>query len=416
MKPFVLVLILIMVKFCFLSITIAQPYIEGGKTRHRFAQMNLGFEQRLFLGGNAASEFENELGQIKSLTLPNHHESRFIIGGTHFWGHTDFYISIPFISLSKNGYKTGVETGAKFFPWRIEKKQIRPFIGIAWLPINYQQGEGVVMNRSKFPLTTGVNYHTKNLLLELGIGYIKNNQLNYFINEQYKTKVQFNSFWCSVSLKMMLETTLSAEKDWLSGRTRKLTDTLSVLRELNGITLGIGLSSAFFLKSSPYLSNRAPYADNHKVANVFPELAIGYYFHKPDLQFNLSWRSINSEIKAFNFSQRVNRKALSLEAFKFFADYHGFATFAGISLSQEWLSAFEIYQQNAAQTKKKGIFPGLTFGWDIRPNRLQTWYLRTNIRYFPNLNLIMKDGSKHPLDQWEFNFIQLVIFPGRLFK
>jgi len=97
-------------------------------------------------------------------------------------------------------------------------------------------------------------------------------------------------------------------------------------------------------------------------------------------------------------------------------DYHGFATFVGAAISQKWL---RIKKTNLSVeneiSKFNGIKPGLIFGWDIRPNRIQSWYLRTNLRWFPNLNVKMKSGKNVSFDQLEFNFIQLVIFPERIF-
>src|SRR5690606_3825626 len=110
-----------------------------------------------------------------------------------------------------------------------------------------------------------------------------------------------------------------------------------------------------------------------------------YYFHKPDIQLNVAYRSISSKLSAYDFSQTANSKALTFEAYKFLFDYHGFVPFLGLSVSQEWLNINEKDQQNATQTNYNGLFPGFTLGWDIRPNRLQVFYLRTKLRYFPKL-------------------------------
>ena len=59
---------------------------------------------------------------------------------------------------------------------------------------------------------------------------------------------------------------------------------------------------------------------------------------------------------------------------------------------------------------------GLTFGWDIRPNRIQSWILRTNLRWYPNLFLEVESNSKVSFDNLEFNFIQLIIYPNRMIK
>lgn len=46
--------------------SIAQPYIDGGKTRHRFAQLNLGVDQRFFNGNNTQASFINSSENIEN--------------------------------------------------------------------------------------------------------------------------------------------------------------------------------------------------------------------------------------------------------------------------------------------------------------------------------------------------------------
>jgi hypothetical protein len=394
----------------------AQPYIDGGKTRHRFAQLNLGIDQRYFSGANTLTNYLNTNGNLEKVQLPDLHETRLIIGGTHFWGHADFFIAIPIVSSRKSGFKTSVETGLKLFPWKIKNKTIRPYIGTSWMPCSYKQDSGVNLNRSKYPLTGGFVYNYKHHLIELGTGFIPNSQFNYYISKTQQQLMITHPFWISLSYKLMIETTLSAEKDWQNERTKKLTDTLAVLKKLNGFTFAVGPSSAFYTKASSYNASVAAFADNHKFANVFPEFGLGYYLHQSDLQFNVAYRTVKSELNAFDFSQKLNRKALTFEAFKFLFDYHGFVPFAGVSASYEWLNINEIFDNITANISSQGLHPGITFGWDIRPNRIQAMYLRTNLRYFPNLTVKMPKDKKMAFDQVEFNFIQLVIFPNRLFK
>ncbi len=393
----------------------AQPYIEGGKTRHRFAQLNIGLDYQYFFGPTNSFKL-NSNEQPEEFKLPNQSKTRFIIGGTHFWGHSDFYIAIPLVSFGGSGFSSGVETGAKYFPWKIENNKIRPYIGASWLPINYKQENGAKIVQSKLPVMTGIVINSKKNLFEIGFGYNYNNTLNYYISPVYQTTVKTNPYWLSFSYKIMIESTLSAEKDWQSGKTKIITDTLSKLNRLNGLSLGVGISSSFFTKKSSHLSEIAPYAGNHKTSDIFPEFGLGYYFHNNDMQINFAYRNISSEINAYNFNQKTNSKSLTLEAFKFIFDFHGFVPFAGISISKEWFNVIEKNQNLKNSSSKNGIYPGFTFGWDIRPNRIQTWYLRTNLRYFPMLNIEMNSGKNHPFDRLEFNFIQLIILPERFIK
>lgn len=393
----------------------AQPYIDGGATRHRFAQLNIGGDVRSFLSTGSETSFINSSGLLERAELKTQFDTRVIIGGTHFWGHADFYLAIPVIGFGEMKFRTGVETGAKYFPWRIEHKKIRPYLGVSILPIIYQQGAGSRIIRFRYPLMTGLVYNNKSQMVELGLGYNFRNQIDYFISVDRVSKIRTQPFWISLGLKFMLETTLNAENDWISGQTKRLTDSLSKTDCLNGLTIGLGPSSAFFLKSSLHNLSQAPYIGNHKSVNLFPEFGVGYYLHNPDLQLNISYRRMKSEIAAYGFFQHAKRNALTAETFKFINDYHGFAFFIGPALSYEWLTVVEFnHQQLAGDEKYHGLKPGIVFGWDIRPNRLQSWYLRTNLRYFPRMNVQMQDGKNVPFDQLEFNFIQLVVLPGRL--
>jgi len=407
--------ILISVVCLFSLPLLAQPYVDGGRTRHRFAQLNFGIDARLFTASGSETTFANSAGLLEKRPLGNHHETRLIIGGTHFWGHADFYVAFTVWSKSESNFKTGVETGARYFPFRIQHKKFRPFIGVSWVTTSFKQGNGVYLSRNKFPASTGFVFNYRNHLFEIGAGYNYNNSDSYYINRTTSIPIRTQPFWISAGYKFMIETTVGAERNWQNGRTKAVTDTLSKYGRLNGFTLGVGPSSAMFLRKSSHNKVAAPYIDNPKSGNVFPEFSIGYYLHRSDLQFNLSYRRITSEIGAYGFSQKLVRKAVTFETYKFLGDYHGFVPFAGLAFSYEDLSVRETDITDVEISTFKGVKPGIVFGWDIRPDRLQSWYLRTNLRWFPGLNVNMKSGGSVSFDQLEFNFIQLVIFPERFF-
>jgi len=400
--------------FCALH-TFAQPYVSGGNTRHRFAQINFGADVRLFPGANTSASVLNENMQVIASPMPNNTEMRAIIGGTHFWGHSDFFVAFSVADFGKSGFKTGVETGAKIFPWRITHKKLRPYIGASWQTSTYQQGDGAAISQHFWPITAGLYYNHNSHIFELGTGFIANNQIDYYISKQVRATTTLPNMWLGIGYKFMMDGTLSAEKDWLSGRTKRLTDTLAALGRLNGFTIAVGPSTASFLAESPNNTDMHPYLGQHKFVNLFFDFGLGYYLHKPDVHFNLAWRQNKSEQQAYGTTQTLRRKALTLEGYKFLFDYHGFVPFVGPSISYEWLYAEQNNGSNKYQGQFDGVKPGLTFGWDIRPNRLQAWYLRTNLRWIPNLNVAMSNGGTMQLTQLEFNFIQLVIFPERMF-
>lgn len=169
------------------------------------------------------------------------------------------------------------------------------------------------------------------------------------------------------------------------------------------------------MKESEFISNGKLYLGNQRSYRLFAETGLGYYFHNPDIQLNAAWRSMKAVSIAGNESFITQRKSLVLEVYKFMTDYHGFAMFAGPAVSVEKLSAAYITEYRQTLTAAdRFISPGLTVGWDIRPDRLQAFYLRTALRWFPGL-LLNKNGFRERLDTLEINFIQLIVFPDRLF-
>ncbi|MBP6185905.1 MAG: hypothetical protein KA479_13260 [Saprospiraceae bacterium] len=394
----------------------AQPYMEGGNTRHRFAQMYFGADVRYFPGAGTKTLKQNNQDIWQSATMSDQAETRFLIGGTHFWGHADFYLGFVVAGMGQSGMRSSVETGGRFFPWRLESRKTRPFVGVSWMPVRFRQGDGVQQLRHRWPLSAGLVHTAGHHLFELNGGYIPSTGSTYYFDVAVYAPVKTHPFWLSLGYKYVFDTTLSAEKNWQSGHTQTITDTLAKRGRLNGLTVGIGPSASIFLKESSYTKNVAPWLDDHKMARVFPEFTIGYYIHNPDIQVNLVYRSINSRLKAYGTEQHARRRALTLESYWFAADYHGFVPFVGVGMSSEWLKVThkEPSSDNMESATHK-FKPGLVFGWDIRPNRLQSWYLRTHLRWYPGLDVVMDGGRKVSLDQLEFNFIQFVMFPGRMF-
>ena len=394
----------------------SQPYEEGGNTRHRFAQLNLGTDLTYFNGKNTSTYFINEANQLVETTFDPALTSRFIIGGTHFWGHADFFVAFSVYQWMKSNYRSGVETGARYFPWRIKSKRIAPFIGASWMTRSYQQDQGVNQIGHDFPLSLGFVYNRGNHLFECAAVLSTKKHSRYYIQKETAINLSMPTYWFSLGYKYMLETTAGAEENWKNGKTQKFTDKLSAQKRLNGLTLAIGPSSAIFTSSSDYNSEFYPFLQQHQLSSIFMEYGLGYYWHPIDLQANLSYRKVKSNLKAFDFQQNIVRRALTFEVYKFIGDYHGFVPFLGGGLSGEFLSVSDLKNNETERIlKREKLHPGLVFGWDIRPNDLQLWYLRTNLRWFPGLNIQHESGKKFKFDQLEFNFIQLVVFPGRIF-
>jgi len=88
---------LLLILQLFSEILSAQPYVEGGNTRHRCAQLNLGASYR-FLSNKNTRNYDLNKEKLSPIELNSQNELGLIIGGTHFWGHADFYILFPVAS------------------------------------------------------------------------------------------------------------------------------------------------------------------------------------------------------------------------------------------------------------------------------------------------------------------------------
>ncbi len=403
----------------------AQVYTEK-QTRHRFAQLNVGLDVQTNTQGN--TNYLDSEGNTKTMVLNSHFRPRLIIGGTHFWGHADFYIAIPLTNpkIEKDNQSvlcySGVETGFKFYPLRIEHQQLRPYLGVALTGYyleqhnkNFVYGNGPELSTSAFPVLAGCTFNYKNHLLELGLVWNYKNKQEYYISREIGTYVSMPPLYFQLGYKYMLETTISAEKDWESGRTQKITIEKEEKRELNNFYFGAGISAAFCLQQSSYNQNLRPYINKYSGA-LLADVSLGYYFHKPDLNIGVSYRAYSDGTDSYGALQKAKRKSLAVECSKLLFDYHGFVPFVGPSISYEQLSFEEEFEQvQTQQVSNNQMAYGILFGWDIRPNRLQYLLLRTNLRWYPKINLNLEGGQSISFSNLEFNFIQLVVYPGRMF-
>jgi hypothetical protein len=407
------------------QIVISQAYINK-QSRHRFAQLSMGVDVETNFGGIA--KYLNENGEINTLDLPSTYTSRFLIGGTHFWGHADFYIAIPLLrtQFEENNqviqYLRGVETVFKYYPWRIESDRIIPYLGFSIAPFYYEQsnnnidyGNGPELNHTNFPLLGGITYNSGNHLFEFGVAWNYTNKQDYYINQTTKENIITPPVYMNFSYRYLLETTLSAEQDWESGRTKEITEKLATQNKLDGFYLGAGLSSAFWLGKNSYNENEKPYIESY-TTSIMPDFTLGYYLHNTDLNIALGYRDYATSSNTYGTYQSLNRQSVVLELTKFLFDYHGFVPFVGPSVSYENLSFEEkILGNTTYDISEDKIGYGLTFGWDIRPNRIQSWLLRTNLRWFPSMEVDINNNSTVSFNNLEFNFIQLIIYPDRMF-
>jgi len=402
----------------------SQIFVEK-QTRHRFAQNLIGFDIQTSIGGS--SFFEASDGSIQRLELPTTSRARIIIGGLHFWGHADFHIAIPvmFPSLEEQQqeifFTSGVETVFKYYPWQLESNKLRPYVGISLSPYYYEQdnttaefGEGPQLTHVSVPLLVGMSFTSKKKILEAGITWNYANDQRYFLNRTDFRNIQTPPIFATVALKFFFDTTVGAEESWESGRTKKWIDGLASDRKLDGFFLGAGLSSAWWMGKSSYNQENRPYIKNYGIS-LMGDFSVGYYWHNLDLNVAAAYRAYRASANVYGANQSLKRRSIGFELTKYFLDYHGFDPFIGPVITYEQLEFGESFERSLTHDiVRNKLGWGLTFGWDIRPDRNQSIILRTSLRWFPALDLSIEESDAISFDNIEFNFIQVVVFPNRL--
>lgn len=401
------------------SSALAQKVV-GQQTRFRFAQMHLGIDGQYIPPVRAG--YLSAAGEQRPFSTPSTYHPRFTIGATHFWGLMDFYVSFPLSAIQPKAAEvqdysvsTNVATGARVHPLQLRYHRLNPYVGANWSTLSYNQRvneqlAGATFTRDVITLEGGLNYLTGPHWFELGVQHLPARTFTYATSRQTTTPVRFPAFTVQLAYKFLLDVTRPLEKD----NKESFGQYLRERRQLSGFHLDIGPSAAFTLRRSDYNTRTRPYLNNPSGNKTFLDLSAGYYFYKPDFDVRLAHRHIVADHTAYGLSQRLSRRSVSVEVYKYLLDYHGFVPFLGLSLSREQLDVRESDNDVLVTNQTERHYtPGLVFGWDIRPVRYESILLRTNLRYSPFLKMRV-NGQTVSFQQLEFNFIQAVIYPQRL--
>lgn len=400
--------------------------VERLKIRTSFAKSYFGLDAYTTMGGT--TQYTTQ-GSLQSVGFSGTASPRILLGGTHFWGHADFYIAIPIAKfgkvipneLSNVSYSEGVETGFRVFPWAIQEGKLRPYVGVAFKGIgfaqvskdpnkNYTRVPSVA--KTIFPYQAGVTYATKKLLFQAGVNYKKNKEYEYPISRTQYSNLSLSPWSFNVGLSYWINSngglaSKSGERYMKAGVNK-----LNAKNRLNSWYFGIGPSGTFEMTKSDYVKDKYPFLKQSSPGTLIPDVAVGRYFHKSDMNVGISYRKLRYGSGGYNVKLNYQRRSYTFETYKFLGDYHGFVPFVGPTLAYEDLQFTDTDGSNIKTFETKKLAIGVIFGWDIRITRAETWLLRTNLRYTPNLHL-KAEGKKVMFDQMEFNFIQFVWFVGR---
>lgn len=354
----------------------------------------------------------------------------FTWGAFHFWGHAEFYVTIPLKqnSLSNNSETDfqllhSVATGARFYPWTMKEKKIRPYGGLHWGALDFRQiipdeNQPTISKDFLLNFELGLSFNYKKIGGRIGVNYFPNTKWNYPISKTEKAEIKTPAY----SLQFGLLYTFDATKN---GKNKRVDDWNSYpknsklsydSKRFGDFFIGIGPSISFSLIRSEYNVDQFPYLKEKLTSNSYFDLAVGYQFNKADLFTAISFRNSTFETEGYGAKQTIKKNSLTLEVNKFLIDYTGFAPYLGLTVAYDKLNYIQTIDGIEKKLTVSSIEPGITFGWDIVPGKTnEALILRTNLRWYP-FSKFEVEGKNFNFSQLEYNLIQIVFYPNRLRK
>ncbi|NBP70566.1 MAG: hypothetical protein EBU52_17750 [Cytophagia bacterium] len=376
----------------------------------------------LLLGEGSTHFTENGISQ--KIDFQQTLTPRLTIGGIHFWGHADFYVTFPlnFLSLQQKpnaleelSYRQGIETGVRLYPLALKARRVSPYLGASFRMLSFMQQakntpfeHGVNYQKMIYPLQAGVSYTSNRYIYSIGVSYQNISEIKTFINPSVTSVVKFTPFSLQFGITRYIDTDRNMRTQ-ASVQQENLK--YEILRNENRLSTwywGLGPSAGLQMSESSYLRENYPHLNRDFIGGFMPDLTFGRFFSKPDMNVGISYRTLGSTLRGFDDKIRIRRHSFMLESYKNLFNWLGFVPFAGVTASIENLQ-INVNGERYSDTKPA---IGFVFGWDIRVTKTGTNLLRTNLRWTPDLHLGI-ENEKMMFDHLEFNFIQWVQFIGR---
>ncbi|MEL6135008.1 MAG: hypothetical protein AAFR59_16740, partial [Bacteroidota bacterium] len=399
--------------------TYTQRYLDKST---RFAWLTYGGDLNYLTGGTTQQLIN---GTKQTTSFGSTLAPRLTVGGIHFWGHVDFYVTFPLTFLtiqdipqgiSALDVYQGVETGLRVYPLKLQPKRVSPFVGMSFRRIRFAQeaedsaSDNGVPNYGRFiyPIQFGLTYTTRKWHISASGYYNYQNEFDYFISPTEQASINLNPLSLNVSLLRYIDTDRKMRTPRAVEQINLAHTVLENKKLLSAWFVGIGPSSALQMTRSPYLRENFPFFYDNYASAIMPDFSVGRYFHKIDANANLTYRTYGERYEGFDSEITTRRHSVGVESVKFLFNYLGFVPFVGPVLSYENLRA----SVNGTNYREDKLALGITFGWDIRVTKTGTSLLRTNLRYYPGLHMNI-EGERMMFNHLEFNFIQWVYFFGR---
>jgi hypothetical protein len=401
----------------------SQAQEDGSKERNRLNFAKTYFE----LGGSLIPGFKGIFTYGASNSAIKYEPSLvpyLNIGGIHYWGHADFYISIPLVQknwpfrgVSDLQHGHSVVTGARFFPWATKPGIFRPYVGASWA-VEYLKAASSTPLHTKNTLLLDIGglYQRKNFAARIGVSMHPKHQWNYPVSNSNFQLLNTPTMRSYLGVIYTFESTSSnnmqRENQKMNAYSAFSSPTANAIKTMDWF-IGVGPSSSFQLQSPTYNEVNYPYFTRKPISKTYLDIALGAHWNRLGLVNALSYRSPVFINEAFGTRQTIRRQSWAMECYKYVMDFHGFTPYFGLNMTYNRIQYSESANGTAWNKKITQWVPGLTFGWDILPGKTQQWFvLRTNLRWYPTTKFNLK-GRAFQMHELEYNVIQAVFYPSR---
>ncbi|MFY0673124.1 MAG: hypothetical protein JXQ87_06950 [Bacteroidia bacterium] len=380
--------------FSILTLILTVSYAKAQeKERFKFAQTYVGLGTGVLAGNDNLISYQ-----------------RATIGGLHFWGKADFYVSFALGNQNLGegyNFNEGVQTGARWIPFGLKNNGFRPFIGAHWQTPALFGDDIPTLEKNAISIETGLYYvFKKSWTLELGLRHNPFNtwKLPYSNNHLSSAQWAFD-----LAIKKHFDFTAGTNAKWANEKAIEMTSK----GHASTFGFGVGMSSAIAIAPITHLEKNG-YEPNLAQVSLMPEFGLSYYTAKREMVFRLVYRAPTRFVRNKAFAYQLKDRRLSFETFKFLFDYQGFMPFVGIGLSNSiYALTFNSNNQSNISENGNNQSVSIVFGWDIRPTQAEWFILRTSLRYQPRLGF-NQYAKAHFSRDLEFNFIQMVVYPQRM--
>ena len=436
----------------------ALPRVPEQELKKPFAITTLGLDYHMFMPSSEAKWAVPFLEDFDNQPAPSLGSLNLVIGGLHFFDRADLYFSLPLVALTEalGGYtnpKREVElsyltvAGGKFYPMSLSRGTVRPYVsgGLASRTFTMTGRKALSDSLERdiawvVPIGVGVTWRSDlNLLVDASLSYplfdtmtahgdVAPKPLVDDAGKQTTRDVELGALTFTLGLRWARDTNGHINQEEYRGDEAQRLARMMRTKSAGGLTLAVGLSTRLAHNGSDYFDGHRPFLAGAYDEGFFPHATIGWYHFEWDAEVRAAWRMVSGDAMGYGATMETGRQGFFVEAIKMIdIGYFGFVPWIGIGFGYELLELKDsttvtidtvtnaTSQRTESWSDSKAVL-SIPFGWDLRISPSSWWFLRTSLRWIPVAEVEVAKGVTYDFGGLEFDFIQFVMYPGRLMK